>query len=111
MFDVQAMRQPPGDLPESVLASTAGHYARGATGGLFFLGVTTRRREVGIGYGWLLRGVYLLMAVGGVFAGRIGHPVPLRTYAAGFTAIAAAYALGVSVVRRKAGVRGEHERA
>ena len=34
-----------------------------ATGGLFFLWVTTRRREVGIGYGWLLRGIYLLMAV------------------------------------------------
>ena len=29
-----------------------------ATGGLLFLWVTTRRREVGIGYGWLLRGVY-----------------------------------------------------
>jgi len=29
-----------------------------ATGGLLFLWVTTRRRQVGIGYGWLLRGVY-----------------------------------------------------
>ena len=29
-----------------------------ATGGLLFLWVTTRRREVGLGYGWLLRGVY-----------------------------------------------------
>ena len=29
-----------------------------ATGGLVFLWVTTRRREVGLGYGWLLRGVY-----------------------------------------------------
>jgi len=31
MFDVQALRQPPGDLPETVLASTAGYYARVTT--------------------------------------------------------------------------------
>ena len=29
-----------------------------ATGGLLFLWVTTRRREVGLGYGWLMRGIY-----------------------------------------------------
>ena len=32
-----------------------------SVGGLFFLWFTTRRREVGLGYGWLLRGTYLLM--------------------------------------------------
>ena len=37
-----------------------------ATGGLAFLWVTTRRREVSLGYGWLLRGVYGLMAAGAV---------------------------------------------
>ena len=37
-----------------------------ATGGLLFLWVTTRRREVGIGYGWLMRGIYGLMAAGAV---------------------------------------------
>jgi hypothetical protein len=31
MFDVQALRQPPGDLPEAVLASTAAYYARVTT--------------------------------------------------------------------------------
>ena len=35
-----------------------------SVGGLLFLWVTSRRREVGIGYGWLLRSVYGLMAVG-----------------------------------------------
>ena len=35
-----------------------------ATGGLAFLWVTTRRREVSLGYGWLLRGVYGVMAIG-----------------------------------------------
>ena len=34
-----------------------------ATGGLLFLWVTTRRREVGIGYGWLLRATYGAMAL------------------------------------------------
>ena len=34
-----------------------------AAGGLLFLWVTTRRREVSLGYGWLMRGTYLLMAV------------------------------------------------
>ena len=82
-----------------------------ATGGLFFLWVTTRRREVGIGYGWLMRGIYLLMAVGAVFAGRIGHAVAVRDIASVAAALAAAFALAVSVVHRKAGVRGEHERA
>ena len=40
-----------------------------ATGGLLFLWVTTRRRQVGIGYGWLLRSVYALLAAGAVAAG------------------------------------------
>jgi hypothetical protein len=36
-----------------------------AAGGLAFLYVTTRRREVGLGYGWLLRMIYLCIAFGG----------------------------------------------
>lgn len=81
-----------------------------ATGGLLFLWVTTRRREVGIGYGWLLRGVYGLMAVGAVAAGRIGDAVPVRDVAAAGVVLAAVVALAVSVVRRQAGVAGERER-
>jgi hypothetical protein len=34
-----------------------------ATGGLFFLWVTTRHRLVGVGYGWLLRACYGILAV------------------------------------------------
>jgi hypothetical protein len=81
-----------------------------AVGGLLFLWVTTRRREVGIGYGWLLRGVYLVMAVGALAAGRLGDAVPVRDVSAALVALAAAVALVVSVVRRKAGVRGERAR-
>jgi hypothetical protein len=78
-----------------------------ATGGLLFLWVTTRRREVGIGYGWLLRGAYLVLAVGAVAAGRYGDPVPVRDAAAAGVALSTGVALVVSVVRRKAGVAGQ----
>jgi hypothetical protein len=81
-----------------------------AVGGLLFLWVTTRRREVGIGYGWLLRAVYLVMAVGAVAAGRIGDAVVVRDASAVGVAVAAGVALAVSVVRRRAGVAGERER-
>ena len=81
-----------------------------AVGGLLFLWVTTRGREVGIGYGWLLRGTYLLMAAGAVVVGAWLDPVPVREASAAAVVVASGVALGVSIVRRKAGVRCEHER-
>ena len=47
-----------------------------AVGGLFFTWVTTRRREVGLGYGWMMRSVYGLMAAGSVAVARVVGPVP-----------------------------------
>jgi hypothetical protein len=73
-----------------------------ATGGLLFLWVTTRRREVGLGYGWLLRGVYGAMAAGALAAGRWLEPVAVRDAAAAGVVVAAMVALVVSVVRRRA---------
>ncbi|MGQ0742916.1 MAG: hypothetical protein ACT4OS_00960 [Acidimicrobiales bacterium] len=81
-----------------------------ATGGLAFGWVTTRRRQVGIGYGWLLRIVFGLMALGALATGRLGEPVAGRDAAALATAIAASVALVSSVVRRRAGVAAEHHR-
>jgi hypothetical protein len=81
-----------------------------AVGGLLFLWVTTRSREVGIGYGWLLRGTYLLMAAGAVVVGVWLDPDPVREAAGVAVVVATSVALGSSIVRRKAGVRGEHER-
>ena len=78
-----------------------------ATGGLLFLWVTSRRRLLGIGYGWLLRTVYLVLAVGAVVAGQLMDPVPVRDVSAALVAVAAAAALAVSIVRRKAGVSGQ----
>ncbi|MGH9225195.1 MAG: hypothetical protein ACRD2W_15755, partial [Acidimicrobiales bacterium] len=74
-----------------------------AVGGLFFLWVTSRRRQVGIGYGWLLRGVYGTMAVLSVVAGRALEPSAGRDAAALGVGLAAFAALAVSGVRRKAG--------
>ncbi|HKA82938.1 MAG TPA: hypothetical protein VKD21_03710 [Acidimicrobiales bacterium] len=81
-----------------------------AVGGLLFLWVTTRRRQVGIGYGWLLRSVYGVMALGAFAVGVWLDPVPVREASSLAVAVAAGVALAVSVVRRRAGVAGERER-
>ena len=81
-----------------------------ATGGLLFLWVTTRRRQVGIGYGWLLRATYLVMAVGAVAVGQLLGPVPVRDVSAALMAAATGGALVLSIVRRRAGVAGERAR-
>jgi hypothetical protein len=82
-----------------------------ATGGLLFLWVTTRRREVGLGYGWLMRGIYGLMALSAAVAGTTFDPVPVRDAASIGVSLATGVALVVSIVRRRAGVRGAHEMA
>jgi hypothetical protein len=84
-----------------------------ATGGLLFLWVTTRRREVGLGYGWLLRGVFLTLAVLAAFipAGETtGTGATVRTAGAIATAVAAAAALAVSIAWRGGGVSGQRTR-
>ncbi len=79
-----------------------------AAGGLAFGWVTTRGRLVSLGYGWLVRGVFGVMALGAYGAEMrsdhtgTGHHVFLLG-AAG-TVVAATAALIVSVVRRSAGV-------
>lgn len=82
-----------------------------ATGGLAFLWVTTRRREVGIGYGWLMRGSFLVIALAAFAVGVAFDATPVRDAASLLVAVAATVALAVSVARRKAGVRGERDRA
>jgi hypothetical protein len=81
-----------------------------AAGGLAFLWVTTRHRLVGLGYGWLLRGVYLVMAAGAVWVGRVVDPFWPRDLAAAGVAVAAGVALVVSVARKGAGVAGQRDR-
>ena len=81
-----------------------------ATGGLFFLWVTTRRREVSLGYGWLLRLVYGLIALIAFVTGvRYGF-VAVREISALGVAVACAVVGWVSWDRRAAGVALQRER-
>jgi hypothetical protein len=80
-----------------------------ATGGLAFLWVTTRRRLVGLGYGWLLRGIFAVLAIGAAVAGRAVHPNAVRDGAAIAAAVAALAVTGVAIARRRAGVGGQRE--
>ena len=73
-----------------------------SVGGLLFCWFTTRRRLVGIGYGWLLRGVYLLMALGAFGCGVAFGFEPVREGASIAVALAALAALVSSVLRRRA---------
>ena len=85
-----------------------------AAGGLAFLWVTTRRREVGLGYGWLLRGVYACLAgialAASLAGGGTGTAETLFRAAAGATVGVTLLTFAVSVVYRRAGVRGLRER-
>ncbi len=72
-----------------------------STGGLFFLWFTTRRHMVGAGYGWLLRGVYLLMAAGAFACGAAFGVQPVREVSSVGVAVAALAALVMSIVRRR----------
>jgi hypothetical protein len=78
---------------------------------------TTRHREVGLGYGWLLRGTYVLMAVASAYIGfasaSSSSAAMVRDIGGVCVAIAIAFGLGQSIVRRRAGVSGyidDHDR-
>ena len=82
------------------------------SGGLFFGWVTTRRREVSLGYGWLIRIVFGLMTLGAFVVFLTDEMTVARSIATGcslLATVAAAIALASSVVRRQAGVRGREE--
>ena len=88
-----------------------------AVGGMLGCWYTTRHREVGLGYGWLLRGTYVLMAAASAYIGfasaSSSSAESVRDVSAIVVAIAIALGLGQSISRRKAGVSGyvgEHDR-
>jgi hypothetical protein len=84
-----------------------------AAGILAFLWVTTRRREVGLGYGWLMRGIAAALGIGAFIAGLAGTTVWGREIASLAMVVATLSALGVSVARKATGASGqrvEHDR-
>ena len=89
-----------------------------AAGGWFFLWVTTRRREVGLGYGWLMRGIFGALAAGSVAVGAVGGPGWSDDWAATARNAASAAFVGVGVLAlaqsvrlRAAGVAGQRAEA
>ncbi len=80
-----------------------------ATGGLFFLWITTRERIVSLGYGWLMRLTFAFIAACGVAAGAFGTPYWPREIPAIAMIIAAVGVTIVSYQRRAAGVSGQRE--
>ena len=55
-----------------------------------------------------MRGVYCLMAIGACYTGvRIIDPMPVRDLASAGVAIASGVALAISILRRRAGVKGQ----
>jgi hypothetical protein len=88
-----------------------------AVGGMLGCWFTTRHREVGLGYGWLLRGTYVLMAVAAAYIGFASSSTSatetIRDIGAIIVAVAIVVGLAQSIARRKAGVSGyvdEHDR-
>ena len=81
-----------------------------AAGTLALLWVTTRRREVSLGYGWLMRALFGLMALLSAVVGVRYDPLPLRDLASIAVALAAAFALWSSWTHRAAGVARQRER-
>lgn len=78
-----------------------------ATGGLFFLWVTTRRREVGLGYGWLQRITFMTFGAIALVIAYFTDWAPIRDLANAAMIIASGIALWVSYARRSAGVEGQ----
>ena len=80
-----------------------------AAGGWLFLWVTTRRREVGLGYGWLQRLTFLALAGGSLAAAFITSPTWEREIGTIAFMIVGTAALVVSVSRKSAGFAGQRE--
>ena len=78
-----------------------------AAGGWLCLWVTTRRREVGLGYGWLMRGVFLAVAAGSLAVAFATELIPSRDSVGGVFVLVGLAAVVVSVRRRAAGVSGQ----
>lgn len=78
-----------------------------AAGGLLGLWITDRHRLLGVGYGWLLRGVFSVLLIGGVIAGldATGRAATLRIVAGGLAAVVTLIAVGISIHFRKTPLR------
>ena len=79
-----------------------------ATGGLFFTWVTTRRREVGLGYAWISRITFGLMALAAFALGVKYGFRPVREVSSAGVVLATSFAMLQSYRRRAVGVSGQN---
>lgn len=80
-----------------------------AAGGWLFLWVTTRRREVGLGYGWLQRLTFLGLGALSLTAAFFTSPTWEREIMTMAFMATGVVALVVSIARKSAGVAGQRE--
>ena len=80
-----------------------------AAGGLVFLWATTRRREVGLGYGWTQRIVFISFGIIALVISRYQGWEPARDILNAAMIVASSAALWQSYQRRSAGVKGQRE--
>lgn len=80
--------------------------AQWAVGGMAFCWVTTRHRVAGIGYGWLCRIVYGVMAAGSLVSSTANSSFGISDFLIAAMLVVLIFALGQSIVRRSAGVSG-----
>jgi len=78
-----------------------------ATGSLFFLWITGRRREVGIGYGWTIRITFGILVAGAIVVGFAQDRLLIREVFSIAMLVAVLVAMAVSVIRRKTGVANQ----
>lgn len=74
-----------------------------SVGGLFWMWVTTRTGKVGLGYSWLLRGIFGTIALAAALCGGLIELVVVREVSSGLVALVTAGALVGSIVRRRRG--------
>jgi hypothetical protein len=96
--------------PRMISLDIATFLLQWAVGGLAYLWVTTRRRQVSIGYGWLMRSIFGLLALLSAVVGFRYGSVPVRDVSAMAVAVGAAIALWSSWRHRRAGVEYQRER-
>ncbi len=99
----------PASLPTVIELDAATVMIQWAAGGLLFLWVTTRRREVGLGYGWLQRITFIAFGVIALIIANFTGWSPVRDIANAMMIATCGYAQWVSYTRRSAGVKGQRE--
>ncbi|MEC7924198.1 MAG: hypothetical protein VYD77_02085 [Actinomycetota bacterium] len=82
-----------------------------ASGGMFFLWITTRQRMVALGYGWTTRTVYAAIATVSLIIGINLNTLWLREISTVLFLAAVLISMCVSIKRKNAGIAGQKEAA